>query len=374
MILLGSFAPSSIVWTSLPGDGSLTANLRPFWAMPMSSAPSPLPNSLGIALVISSATPLLLLDKDLCVEAASRSFCSAFELDPAKVVGVELCALGDGEWSAPQLRSLLRATMAGNAAIEAYEMDLIRAGHPTLCLILNAHLLDHDGADQRRMALAVLDVTEVRKAQKAWAAAEREKDVLLRELQHRVANSLQIIASVLMQSARRVQSDEARIHLHDAHHRVMSIATLQRQLAAGTPGDVKLRTYLNDLCESIGASMIFDHNLTRIEVIVDDTSTSADVSVSLGLIVTELVINALKHAFPDPAKPGCITVEYWGRPTGWKLTISDDGIGMPPEGEAKKPGLGTGIVDALSNQLDATVIVTDTAPGTRVAITHLAKV
>ncbi|RYD61931.1 MAG: sensor histidine kinase, partial [Sphingomonadales bacterium] len=183
----------------------------------------------------------------------------------------------------------------------------------------------------------------------------------------------QIIASVLMQSARRVQSDEARLHLHDAHHRVMSIATLQRQLAAGTAGDVKLRSYLNDLCESIGASMIYDHNLTRIDVIVDDTSTSSEISVSLGLIVTELVINALKHAFPDPAKPGCITVEYWSRPTGWKLTVSDDGIGMPPEDEAKKPGLGTGIVDALSNQLDATVIVTDTAPGTRVAITHLEK-
>ncbi|UUX99762.1 sensor histidine kinase [Sphingomonas sp. J315] len=344
--------------------------------MPMDSAPSPssTPNSLGIALVISSATPLLLLGKDLVVEAASRSFCSAFELDPAQVVGLELSALGHGEWAAPQLRSLLCATMTGSAAIDAYEMDLVRIGRPTLCLILNAHLLEHDGADKRQMALAVLDVTAIRQAKKAKADAEREKDILLRELQHRVANSLQIIASVLMQSARRVQSDEARLHLHDAHHRVMSIATLQRQLAVGTPGDVKLRSYLNDLCESIGASMIFDHNLTRIDVIVDDSSTSADISVSLGLIVTELVINALKHAFPDRTTPGCITVEYWSRPTGWKLTVSDDGIGMPTGSEAKKSGLGTGIVDALSNQLDATVIVTDTAPGTRVAITHLGKV
>lgn len=343
----------------------------------MRSAPSlpPLPNSLGIALVISSATPLVLLDQDLRVEAASRSFCSAFELDPGQVVGVELSTLGNGEWAAPQLRSLLRATMAGNAAIDAYEMELVRTGHPTLCLILNAHLLDHDGGgDRRRMALAVLDVTAIRQAKKAWAAAEREKDMLLRELQHRVANSLQIIASVLMQSARRVQSDEARLHLHDAHHRVMSIATLQRQLAAGTPGNVTLRSYLNDLCDSIGASMIFDHGLTRIDVIVDDSSTSSEISVSLGLIVTELVINALKHAFPDPSTPGCITVEYRSGPTGWQLTVSDNGIGMPPESEAKKPGLGTGIVDALSNQLDATVIVTDTAPGTRVAITHLEKV
>ena len=132
----------------------------------MRSAPSlpPLPNSLGIALVISSATPLLLLDKDLCVGAASRSFCSAFGLDPAQVVGADLSSLGDGEWAAPQLRSLFRATMAGHAAIDAYEMDLIRTGQPTLCLILNAQMLEIDGADQRRMALAVLDVTAIRKA------------------------------------------------------------------------------------------------------------------------------------------------------------------------------------------------------------------
>lgn len=64
----------------------------------------------------------------------------------------------------------------------------------------------------------------------------RDKAMLLQEVQHRVANSLQIIASVLMQSARQVQSDEARGHLHNAHHRVMSIAALQRQLSTSSGG------------------------------------------------------------------------------------------------------------------------------------------
>uniref|UniRef100_UPI0035CC9210 sensor histidine kinase n=1 Tax=uncultured Sphingomonas sp. TaxID=158754 RepID=UPI0035CC9210 len=336
---------------------------------------TPLPHetaasSLGMALVVSSATPLLLLDADLVVKAASSSFCRAFAIDPASVVGSGLPKLGQGEWGVPQLRSLLRATAAGDAAIEAYELSLVRLGQPTRTLILNAHRVDYFGSDAVRIALAILDVTDMRLAEKLKDDVVREKNVLLQELQHRVANSLQIIASVLMQSARKVQSDEARNHLHDAHHRVMSIATLQRHLATTQSGTVKLRPYLGDLCDSIGASMIYDQDLLMLKTIVDLSVTSSDISVSLGLIVTELVINALKHAFPDRRQAGTITVEYWSRPTGWRLTVEDDGIGMPEHDVARKPGLGTGIVDALSKQLDAIVTVTATHPGTRVAITH----
>jgi two-component sensor histidine kinase len=327
-------------------------------------------SSLGMALVFSSATPLLLLDANLVVMAASGSFCSAFDLDPDAVVGAELSALGLGEWGARRLQSLLRATVAGNAAINAYELDLTRLGRPTRTLILNAHKLDYPGADEARITLAVSDVTDLRLAEKLKDDVVREKQVLLQELQHRVANSLQIIASVLMQSARKVQSDEARNHLHDAHHRVMSIATLQRQLAATKAGNVALRPYFTDLCDSIGASMIYDHEILTLTAIIDDSVATSEVSVSLGLIVTELVINALKHAFPERKQSGKITVEYWSRPTGWRLTVVDNGVGMPGDHATRKPGLGTGIVDALSKQLDATVAITDTGPGTRVAITH----
>ncbi|MEG3143338.1 histidine kinase dimerization/phosphoacceptor domain -containing protein [Sphingomonas sp. RT2P30] len=325
--------------------------------------------SLGLALVMSSATPLLLLDEELAVRAASSSFCTAFDLDPAAVTGATLPALGTGEWGGRQLRSLLRATVTGDAAVKAYDMDLVRLGHDTRQLVVNAHLLDYVGADAR-IAVAIQDVTDLRRIERQKDDVIREKHVLMQELQHRVANSLQIIASVLMQSARKVQSDEARAQINDAHHRVMSIATLQRQLAATRAGDVVLKSYFGELCDSIGASMIFDHDALTLETIVDDSAAPCEVSVSLGLIVTELVINALKHAFPEAAHNGGITVEYWSRPTGWRLTVEDNGVGMPDDPADAKPGLGTGIVEALANQLDATVTVTGLNPGTRVAITH----
>lgn len=333
--------------------------------------PRDLAGSLGMALVFSSATPLVLLDANLAIEAASDSFCSVFELDPDTVAGAELATLGSGEWGVPQLRSLLRATIAGHAAIDAYELDLVRPGRPTRRLILNARRLDYHGAEDARIALSALDVTEARLAEKLRDDAVREKQVLMQELQHRVANSLQIIASVLMQSARKVQSGEARTHLHDAHHRVMSIATLQRQLAATGSGDVGLRFYFSDLCDSIGASMIHDHRLLELRAVVDDGVTSSEISVRLGLIVTELVINSLKHAFPDRTRLGRITVGYCSERSGWTLSVEDDGVGMPRDHAARKPGLGTGIVDALAKQFGASVTITDTNPGTRVAITRL---
>ncbi|WP_206517703.1 sensor histidine kinase [Sphingobium algorifonticola] len=289
-------------------------------------------NSLGVAIVLSSDTPLLLLDAALVVQAASGSFCRCFGLDQATVVGKRLLDAGQGEWNLPRLESLLTATVSGHAFIDGYELDLVRKGKDTARLVINAHRLDYDAGDSVRLIVAVRDITQARHAEQVKDDLVREKHVLLQELQHRVANSLQIIASVLMQGARKVQSDEARAHINDAHHRVMSIATLQRQLAATQTGDVALRPYFTDLCNSIGASMIADPDRLTLTTQIDDSVTSADVSVSLGLIVTELVINALKHAFPDSVPKGVIAVTYASTGEGWSLGVSDNGVGMKAGG------------------------------------------
>lgn len=326
--------------------------------------------SLGMALVVSSSTPLILLNEQLYVQAASGSFCRSFSIDFASVVGKQLFALGDGEWEIPQLRSLLTATAAGNAAIVAYEMDLKRAGDPTRCLVISAHVLDHLDAEDLRLVVAVTDITEVRQARLANDALVQEKLVLVREMNHRVANSLQIIASVLMQRVRKVQSEETRTHLREAHHRVMSIATLQRQLASTATGEVALRPYFTELCASIGASMVADPELLSLTVEADDSVTTAEKSVSMGLIVTELVINSLKHAYPGEEAKGAIKVEFHTTADGWILTVADDGIGIQGSHMSGKPGLGTGIVKALADQLSATVEVTDVDPGCHVSIVH----
>ncbi len=246
-------------------------------------------------------------------------------------------------------------------------MDLETSPTGRRRLVLNAQLLSYGAAAEVRLVLSVADVTDARLAEKLKDDLVREKTILLQEVQHRVANSLQIIASVLLQNARKV-SDESRLHLHDAHNRVMSVAAVQRQLAVSNVGDVKLHTYFTSLCASIGASMISDHNRVSLEVTADDSSMPADVSVSLGLIVTELVINALKHAFPDH-RQGKVMVDYRSTEKDWTLSVCDDGVGISRERD-HKPGLGTNIVEAVARQLGARIEVADRKPGTAVSVIH----
>jgi two-component sensor histidine kinase len=325
--------------------------------------------SLAMAVVGSSPGPLLLLDGELNIVAASASFATAFDIDPATTVGHPLADLGVGEWNVPQLRALLDATLSGAAKIEAYEMDLRRKGLKTRRLIIHAQRLVYLDLENLRLLMAVVDVTEARADEKEKEEALRQNLVLLQEVRHRVANSLQIIASVLLQNAKRTVSDETRGHLHDAHSRVMSVAELERQLSGSGDGQVDLRAYFKTLCASIEASMISDHDQISLEVTGAGGVVPARTSASLGLIVTELVINALKHAFPA-SRHGKITVDCAFHGPNWTLSVTDDGVGMPADAARVRVGLGTSIVQALARQLRASVEVEAAHPGTRVAITH----
>ena len=119
---------------------------------------APVADSLALALVASSDAPILLLDGDATVIAASASFARAFQIDPGDAPGQSLFALGEGEWEVPQLRSLLRATLSGALQVDAYEMDLKRSGRlgsDLLELGADTAVLDERGRDlgeQRRFA------------------------------------------------------------------------------------------------------------------------------------------------------------------------------------------------------------------------------
>ncbi|MEQ7156129.1 sensor histidine kinase [Brevundimonas aurifodinae] len=327
------------------------------------------PLSLALAVIEGSAAPLLLLDESMRVVGASSSFCRAFDVDPDRIVGRFLGEIGTGEWNRPQLRALLEATAGGNADIDAYEMDLKGPRQGMRKLVIKAQRLVLASDQPVRLLVTVVDVTDRRADDKLRDDLLREKGILLQELQHRVANSLQIIASVILQSARKAQSDETRLHLRDAHSRVMSVAALQQQLAASRLGEVELAPYFTQLCKSIAASMIHDPTRLTLRVEADDSATAADVSVSLGLIVTELVINALKHAFPG-GRSGTIIVCYEAHGPNWTLSVRDDGVGMPKDAVSAAPGLGTSIVEALSRQLHARIQVESQHPGTLVSVIH----
>jgi two-component sensor histidine kinase len=316
--------------------------------------------------------PVLVLDKDLRVIAASRSFYSAFKVSPEDTKGRLLYALGDGQWDIPKLRVLLEKIIPEHGVMEGYEVEHEFPGLGSRTICLNARQVFYEGGAGTTILLGMEDVTERRILEREKDELLRQKDTLLEELQHRISNSLQIIASIILMKARVVQSEETRFHLEDAHKRVLSIAAVQKQLhASATTGAIEIAPYLSKLCESLAHSMIGDTRPISLKVVGEAGSATSRQAESLGLIVTELVMNALKHAFPNEKAKGQIIVAYDTIGPNWKLSISDNGIGKPEGGFAQgKSGLGTGIVKALANQLDAQVETVAGPKGTTVSITH----
>ena len=328
--------------------------------------------ALAQAIVDTVREPVLVLDISLRVIAASRSFYSAFKVRPEDTQGKLLYTLGDGQWDIPKLRVLLEKIIPEHGVMEGYEVEheFPDLGHRTMCL--NACQVFYRGGSQSTILLGIEDITERQILEREKDELLRQKDVLLQELEHRVGNSLQIIASIILMKARAVESEETRLHLEDAHHRVMSVAAVQKQIhASGAGGPIKIAPYLSNLCESLATSMIGGTRKISLKVVGEEGTATSRQAESLGLIVTELVMNALKHAFPGDKVEGQIIVAYDVEGTNWKVSVSDNGIGKPDNVFAQpKTGLGTGIVKALAQQLDAKVETLSGPGGTTVSIIH----
>jgi len=337
--------------------------------------------TLAQAIVDTIHEPLLVLDADLRVLAASRAFYEIFQVDPAHTMGCLLYDLGDGQWNIPALRLLLETIIPEKTAMDGFEVDHDFPGLGRRIMLLNARKVLYAASASTTILLAFTDITarraiEVERADLLARTEEllHQKQILLQEMQHRVANSLQIIASILMLKAKAVTSEETRLHLKDAHQRVLSVAEVQSQLhASGGVDQIEVGVYLTKLCAGLASSMIGENQPMRIRVDADHGMIGSDKAVSIGLIVTELVINAIKYAFPDRREDALVVVAFDSVGDDWTLTVSDNGVGNPGKAVAKGPGgLGTAIVEALVKQLEGRV-ETRTSPGMTVTISTQAR-
>tara|TARA_B100000378_G_scaffold173051_1_gene139492 strand:+ start:28022 stop:29161 length:1140 start_codon:yes stop_codon:yes gene_type:complete len=336
-------------------------------------------NLLAQAIVNTIPEPFLVLDVDLRVLEASRSFYEVFKVEPSETQGRMLYALGHGQWDIPALRLLLETILPERVEMDGFEVEHDFPEIGRRVMLLNARKVLYEESDTMAILLAFRDVTERRAAERDKDALlarseelRRQNDVLLQEMKHRVANSLQIIASILLLKARSVNSDETSFHLRDAHQRVMSVAAVQRYLDMTDGVDqIEVGNYLMKLCAGLGSSMISADQPVEIKVSSDDCMIPSSDAVSIGLVVTELVINAIKYAFPNADSHNQITVCYHIVDGLWTLAVTDNGVGRQDAGMPKAGGgLGTNIVAALASSLNAVVVMGDASPGFSVTIRH----
>lgn len=216
---------------------------------------------------------------------------------------------------------------------------------------------------------------EIRAARDRFEALAAEREVLLREVNHRVGNSLQLVAAFLHMQASTSPSPETRAALGEANRRVLAIAQIHRRLyAADDVAAVALAAYLRGLVEDIRASTDAEDFGDFLTLDADEVMVDPDSAVCIGIIVTELVINAMKYAYPDGHGPIRITLHRVGA-DAWQLAVEDDGVGMrgtaPGAGQA---GIGNTIIDAMAAKLATQVHYEPLSPdapampGTRAAM------
>jgi two-component sensor histidine kinase len=200
----------------------------------------------------------------------------------------------------------------------------------------------------------------------AWERAikaERTKDLLLRELGHRTKNNLAMVTSVLTLQARSKTDPGAKLALEKAVSRVQAIASAHSYFLPMHQGRVEMRSYLGTLCSHLGDALR-DVRPIALRVDIADVHLSSEQAIPVGLIVNELVTNALKHAFPDE-RAGAITVSLSGA-SPLTLTVEDNGVGCEPL--SPDGGLGSRLIQMLAQQLGATIERTRASPGCRVRV------
>src|SRR6476661_4635946 len=335
--------------------------------------------ALALAIVDTLPEPFLVLDDTLHLLAGSRCFYEVFGEDPATAHGRSLFELSGGQWDIPGLRRLLRAVVDDRTTIESFEFerDFARLGKRTLHL--NALPIRDESGLGRMVLVAIKDITERRVAeQEKQRLLEHTEELLeqqrtlLREMRHRIANSLQIIASILLLKAGAVSSEETKNELRAAHQRVMSVATVQSHLSASDGIEqIEMGPYLAKLSAGLASSMIGPKQHIDIAVAVSEGALPTSHAVSVGLIVTELIINAIKYAFPAHRASARIRVTFEMAKSDWKLTVADNGVGRSGEEEVKSStGLGTALIGALAKQLKAQITETSSAKGLTVEVTR----
>ena len=213
---------------------------------------------------------------------------------------------------------------------------------------------------------------ELEKAKRALEESGRQKDLLMKEVDHRVKNSLQIVSSLLHLQAR--TAGAAATQFYSAAARVAAIATVHQQLHKyDDVGTVALDRYLIELCQGITTASSGPDRTWPLVVDAGPLIISTDLAVPLALIVNELVTNAIQHSRPA-GESGSVHIMLKRQEDNFSISVSDLGDGpaaaQPPGGlGTRHAGLGTRIVETLARQINATLAKEVLATGYKVTIT-----
>ncbi len=310
------------------------------------------------AIVRTAADPILTLDEQGIVETANEAAERMFGFSMAELVGRNVKTLSTSP--GPAGRDGHPAAEARNGQTKAglgREVEAKRRDGTTFPVELSVGEMIIDG--QRRYTAILRDISERKRSESRLAGSLREKEALLQEVHHRVKNNLQLVASLINIQIRKLGGGNSDVQpLLDCKGRVETIALIHEQLyQVNDYGKIPFRGYVSTLVNRIMSATTTQASIA-LDLAIDDITLGVEQALPCGILLNELVTNAVKHGFPG-GRRGTISIRIAALAEGdIELCVSDDGVGLPPGfALGRSQSLGLQVVATLVAQLDGRVDV-----------------
>jgi two-component system, chemotaxis family, CheB/CheR fusion protein len=311
------------------------------------------------AIVETVRHPLLVLDPDLRVIRANQSFYESFQLTPAQTEQQSIFELGDREWDLPGLRSRLETVISEQNEFQDFEVVQTMPPQTARILSIDARQI-RDDLQQQTILLAIEDITDRRQAETQCQNSLIEKEILLREIHHRVKNNLQIVSSLLSLQSNRIDDAQIITVLQESQNRVLAMATIHEILCQSLDlVDLNFAEYIQTLIDNLFDTYLVDRANIALRIDVSaDLNIDIDRAVLCGLIINELVTNALKHGFAGDLQGELLINLVTSGENLLTLLVANNGQELPTGFDIRKVrSMGLNLVVALIDQLAGNLAV-----------------
>lgn len=306
------------------------------------------------AILDNSPDAILLLAPDGRIELCNYAFHDMFGYSPNEVETISLPNLVEPD-NLGVMDDLLRSTLENGQTKWFQTVGQRRDG--TTFDIGGALAVIADGGAVTALVCSLRDITEQVRAEDQIKQSLREKEVLLREIHHRVKNNMQVISSLLALQAGYTEDEQANQMFRESQNRIRSMALVHELLYQSRDlARIDFVQYVHKLSRHLLHSYLTDAERIRLDIMADALFLDIDMAIPCGLIINELISNALKHAFPN-GKEGAIRVELHTDGNGLStIIVRDNGVGLPEDLDVHQTEtLGLQLVTSLAGQLNATI-------------------
>jgi PAS domain S-box-containing protein len=249
-------------------------------------------------------------------------------------------------------RKFILKKLKEEGKIKEYEVEFLKKSQETIYIILSATI---EGDSISGM---IMDITGKKKIEKQIKSSLHEKEMLLKEIHHRVKNNLMVISSLLSLQSRYIKDEESKNIFKESQNRARSMALIHELLYQSN--DLKridFGYYIITLTNELFRMYVTDQSLIKLNMNVEEVMVDINTAIPLGLIVNELVSNSMKHAFPND-KSGKINIEFRSNKDIYTMIVADNGVGFPEDYDIENTDtLGLRIVNSLTEQIEGKITI-----------------